>query len=622
MEQRLILLLQSPLHLSPLKQIHAVIVKSNPDLTPLFLGVLLNRSNMGYAQRAFDAIPQPDPGLSNSIIFSYSKLSMHKEVLKIFFSVHRKKTQILFHSIPSVLKSCAALAASNEGKQVHTYILIHGFSSSVFIQTSLIDFYSKNGDLNSARRVFNEIPVKDPVPINCLISGYSKSGNVLAARQLFDGMIQRTSSSWNSMITCYAHHGDFAEALRLFERMQTENARPNEITLVTVLSICAKLGDLKTGLKVKNLIENNDLRRNLIVQTAVLEMYVKCGAVDEARHEFDRMERRDVVGWSSMIAGYAQNGRPNEALELFERMKAENCKPNEVTLVSVLSACAQLGSVEVGERIGNYVERQGFALDVYAGSALVDMYSKCGNIKRARWIFNRMHQKDVVTWNSMIGGLAFNGFAKDAIELYQTMIGENLKPNDITFVALLTACTHAGLVDQGLMFFHGMKPNHNIVPKVEHCACIVDLLCRSGRLEDAYKFICEMEVEPNVIIWGTLLSACRAHSNVWLAELSVEKLLVLEPHNSANYVLLSNIYANAGRWEEARKVRDLMKNKNVQKLAAYSWIELEGMVHKFLVEDTTHPKSDEIYSIVDGLGLQLKWVGNASNFDLEIPDLS
>ncbi|KAG1346322.1 pentatricopeptide repeat-containing protein, chloroplastic-like [Cocos nucifera] len=622
MEQRLILLLQSPLRSSQLKQIHALIVKSHPALTPLFLGVLLNRSDIGHAQRAFDTIPQPDPNLCNTIITTYSKLSMHKEVLKTFFSVHHKKTQILFHSIPPVLKSCAALAARNEGKQVHSYILIHGFSSNVFIRTALIDFYSKNGDLGSATRVFDEIPVKDPVPINCLISGYSKSGNVLAARRLFDGMTRRTSSSWNSMITCYAHHGNFAEALRLFERMQTENVRPSEITLVTVLSICAKLGDLKTGLKVKKLIGNNDLRRDLIVQTAVLEMYVKCGAVDEARQEFERMECRDVVAWSSMIAGYAQNGKSNEALELFERMKAENCKPNEVTLVSVLSACAQLGSVEVGEHIGNYVEIQGFALGVYVGSALVDMYSKCGNIKRARWIFNRMHQRDVVTWNSMIGGLAFNGFAKDAIELYQMMMEENLKPDDITFVALLTACTHVGLVDQGLKFFHGMRPNHSIVPKIEHCACMVDLLCRSGRLEDAYKFIREMEVEPNVIIWGTLLSACRVHSNVRLAELSVEKLLVLEPENSSNYVLLSSIYANAGRWEEARRVRVLMKNKNVQKLAAYSWIELEGMVHKFQVEDTTHPKSDEIYSIVDGLGLQLKWVGSASNFDLEIPDLS
>ena len=474
----------------------------------------------------------------------------------------------------------------------------------LFVQTALVDFYAKNGDMVSAVRVFEEMPVKDPIPINCLITGYSKSGDVEKARRLFDGMPRRTSASWNSMIACYAHGGEFQEALKLFNRMLSEGASPNAITITTVFSICAKTGDIDTGRRARALIGEHDLQ-NMIVHTALMEMYVKCRAIDEARQEFDRMPHRDVVAWSTMIAGYAQNGRPHESLELFERMKAANCKPNEVTLVGVLSACAQLGSDELGEQIGNYVESQRLPLTSYLGSSLIDMYTKCGHVGRARNVFTRMERKVVITWNSMIRGLALNGFAEDSITLYEKMQSDGVKPNEITFVALLTTCTHAGLVDKGMAFFEEMKKKYHVSPQVEHCACIVDLLCKSGRLWEAYKFIHDMEVEPNAVIWSTLLSACRALVDVELAKLAADKLLAIEPDNSSIYVLLSNIYADAGLWGDVREIRDLMRNKNVQKLSAYSWIELDGEVHRFLVQDTYHPRSAEIYNVVDGLGLQL-----------------
>ncbi|PKU75992.1 pentatricopeptide repeat-containing protein At1g08070, chloroplastic [Dendrobium catenatum] len=617
MEHSLIIsLLQASTPIHHLRQIHALIIRACPSLTHVFLRILLKQSTIHYARQVFDAMPQPDSLLSNSILSAHSKLSLHGEALEIFVLSHRKNIQVNFFSIPSVLKACASLAVLDAGKQVHSLVRKLGFFSNVFIQTALIDFYVKNDDICSAQRAFDEIVDKDPVPYNCLISGYSKSGNVVAARHLFDEMTQRTASSWNTIITCYAHQENFDEALRLFERMREEGFQTNEITIVIVLSICAKLADLETGLKVRKLIDEHHSRTSLIVRTAILEMYVKCGAVDEARLEFDQMDHRDVVAWTAMIAGYAQNGRSNEALELFEKMQFECFDPNEVTLVSVLSACAQLGSVQVGERIGSYVESMSFNSSVYVNSALLDMYAKCGNIQKACRVFNEMSLKDIISWNSLIGGLAYNGLAEDAINLYYKMIEESLKPNEITFVGLLTACTHAGLVDLGLKFFRSMRSDHNIVPKVEHCACIVDLFCRSGRVEDAFKFICEMEMVPNVVIWGTLLSACRIHSNVELAKISMEKLLKLEPENSANYVLFSYLCADAGQWEEARSMRKLMQSKNVQKLAAYSWIELDDRLHKFLVGDRLHFRSDEIYDVVDGLSLQLKWV---PDFDLDQP---
>ncbi|KMZ69205.1 putative Pentatricopeptide repeat-containing protein [Zostera marina] len=604
MEEKYLLSLLKSTALRPdrIREIHTVVVRIYPNLTPLLVRYLQNPTTISYALQMFDTIPKPDSILTNSIVATCSKLSLYSEALEVFFSSHRRGTQLAFFSIPPVIKACALFSAFHEGKQLHSHIVRSGFWSNSFILTAMIDFYSKNEDLSSARKVFEEVPVKDPVTYNCLISGYSKAGDVLAARQLFDEMTEKSLVTWNSMISCYAHSDNVMEGLILFQRMQLEKVEANEITLVTILSMCARLGDLEMGLKIKKLIDGNEKMGGLIVRTAVLEMLVKGGSVDEARLEFDEMDHRDIVAWTAMISGYAQNGRPKDALDLFEKMKLETrVKPNKITLTCVLSACGQLGSVETGERIGRYVEEHTSTQNIYIGSALVDMYSKCGNIRKARKVFDEMPYKDIVSWNSMIRGLAYNGLANEAIDLYRTMVERELEvPTELTFIALLTACTHAGLVELGLQFYNSMKVKYNMNPKVEHSACIVDLLCKCGRLEDAYMFIHEMDVEPNVIIWGTLLSACRVDSShVELAEVAMEKLQAMEPDNSANYVLMANIYGSAGRWREAVKMRRLMKDKHVTKCTAYSWIELDNIIHKFMVRDTSHPNSTEIYSTVN-----------------------
>ncbi|CAK9155693.1 unnamed protein product [Ilex paraguariensis] len=616
MERHLVNKLHSDLNINQLKQVHAVVITHYPNLTPLVTKKLLSQSCVDYACKVLDQIPQPDQSLHNSIISTYARLSLNKEAIQEFVSMHHQDAQMDCYTIPPVLKSCSSLHAKELGKQVHCLVTNSGFGSNVYIQTSLVDFYAKIGDVNSAKRIFDGILIKDPICYNCLISGYSKSGDVSTARKLFDELSEKTIVSWNAMLSCYAHNGDYLEGFRIFERMQVENFRVDEFTVVTVLSICAKLGNLNMGLRVKKFIDDNKLCSNMIVSTALLEMYVKCGAVDEARHEFDRMVERDVVCWSSMIAGYAQNGRSSEALELFEQMRSEQSKPNDVTHVSILSACAQLGSVEAGEHIGSYVEGLGLDSNAYVATALLVMYSKCGNIGKARQVFERMPQKDVVAWNSMIMGLAINGFAEDAIAIYDKMRKIEVKPDDITFVGLLTACVHAGLLELGLEFFRTMRVEHMISPKIEHYACIVDLFCRSGRLKQAYDFVGQMEVEPNAVIWGILLSASRIHLNVELAEISVNKLLELEPENSGNYVLLSNIYASVGRWQEALKMRCLMQSKGLQKTAAYSWIDLENKVHKFLVGDTSHPRSHDVYSAVEDLALHAAWL--TYDFDSEL----
>ena len=618
MERYLISLLHSSLHLNQLNQVHTLIITKYPNVASVFVKKLLDSSTIEYARKVFDRIPQPDHFLYSSLICAYSKLSLTEEALAMFTLMHSCGIRVACFAVLPVIKSCSLLQAVDVGKQVHCLAMNYGFDSSVFVQTALVDFYAKHGDLVSARKIFDGILIKDPICYNCLISGYSKSGDTDAARRIFDDMAERTVVSWNSMISGYAQNGKFHEGLRIFERMQAEKFCPNEITLVSLLSICAKLGDLEMGLRIKSYIDDNNLRLNMMVSTAILEMYVKCGAVDDARKEFDRMDRRDVVTWSAMISGYAQNGRPSEAVELFELMMSEQIKPNDVALVSVLSSCAQLGLVEAGERIRAYVECQSFDTNVHVATALLDMHSKFGDIDKALQLFNKMEVKDIVSWNSMIAGLAVNGYAEEAISLYVKMKETTMRPDGITFLGLLSACTHAGLVELGLEFFRSMKSKHGITPEIEHHASVVDLFCRSGRLKEAYEFLCKMEVELNAVIWGSLLSAARTNLNVEVAEISLKKLLELEPENSGNYVLLSNLYASEGRWKEALKVRNLMKDRRVKKEVAYSCIAVDNELHKFLVGDTSHPEWSEVYNIVNELTIQLTSAGCDSNLDLEL----
>ncbi|XP_074278753.1 pentatricopeptide repeat-containing protein At1g08070, chloroplastic-like [Silene latifolia] len=552
-------------------------------------------------------MPKRDERLYVAFIIAYSKQCLYREALDLFYSMRCETTHVTNFTFPPVLKCCSALFMLGLGKQVHTLIVKCGFESNSFVQTGLMDLYAKSNDLVSAKLVFDGVLDRDPTMYNCLISGYSNCGDDVAAKMLFDQMTERTVVSWTSMITCYARSGKHHKAMRMFELMQLEKFRPTERSLATVLSVCAGLGDLNMGLKLKKYIYDNNMSSNMIVSTALLEMFLKCGAVNEARQVFDRMEERDIVTWGSMVSGYAQNGRSVEALTLFESMQRQQIKPNDVTLVGVLSACAKLGAVEKGEELGNYIEDGGFDSNVFVATALLTMYSRFGNMNKAWQVFDRIHEKNVVCWNAMITALAFNGHAGDAINLFLEMeklclstslAGEvagggththvntaflapsaqnketnkaGLKPDNVTFASLLTACTHVGQIDMGLKFFHSMRRDYNIVPQIEHYACIVDLFCRNGELNEAYEFICRMEVPPNVVIWGTLLSSCRSNSNVELAEIALKKLIELEPENSGNYVLLSNIYADTGRWQDSEQVRDLMRVKNVQKNTACSW---------------------------------------------------
>lgn len=361
---------------------------------------------------------------------------------------------------------------------------------------------------------------------------------------------------------------------------------------------------------------------DLVCQTAMVSACARCGDVGFARELFDEMPQRDPIAWNAMIAGYAQCGKSREALNLFHLMQMEGVRVNEVSMVSVLSACSHLGALDQGRWAHAYIERNKLRMTVTLGTALIDMYAKCGNMNKAMEVFWGMKEKNVYTWSSALGGLAMNGFGEKCLELFSFMNKEGVHPNEVTFVSVLRGCTVAGLVEEGRQHFDSMKKLYGIEPQLEHYGCIVDLYGRAGRLDEALNFINSMPMKPHAGAWGALLNASRMYKNMEIGELASRKIVELEAKNHGAYVLLSNIYADSKLWDGVSNVRRTMKAKGVRKLPGCSVLEVDGEVHEFLVGDKSHPRYDEIEAMLGEISRRLKLAGYVANtnpvlFDIE-----
>lgn len=380
----------------------------------------------------------------------------------------------------------------------------------------------------------------------------------------------------------------------------------------------AELGLLNCARKVFDEIPQPDF----VIMTAMVTACAKSSEVGFARLLFDSMPQKDPIAWNAMISGYAQCGQSREALNLFNLMQMEGVKINQVSLVSVLSACSHLGALDQGRWVHAYIGRNNIAVTVSLGTALIDMYAKCGDMNKAMDIFWGMKEKNVYTWSSAMGGLAMNGFGRKCLELFALMKQGGVLPNEVTFVSILRGCSVAGLVEEGRMHFNSMREEFGLEPLFEHYGCMVDLYGRVGRLNEAWDFINQMPVKPHAGAWGALLNACKIHKNKELGELASRKLVELESKNHGAYVLLSNIYADSKNWDSVSNVRQTMKAKGVRKLPGCSVIEVNGEVHEFLVGDKSHPRYCEIEAKLDEISKRLKLSGYMANtspvlFDIE-----
>eukprot|EP01018_Ginkgo_biloba_P030326 Gb_08619 [translate_table: standard] len=530
------------------------------------------------ARLVFDKIKIRNIFAWNGMIRGYVIHGHYKEALTLYDQMQKAGMQADNYTFPFVLKACADLADLQQGKDIHDYIIRSGLESDVYVSNALVAMYGKCGNIDDARQVFDRMPGRDLV-------------------------------SWTTLLSGYAQNGQANEALKLFRQMWLAGVKPNSVTTASVLPACGNLVTLQQGKEIHGYIIKSGFESDIFVASALVDMYAKCGSIEFARLVFDKMSQRNVVSWNGMISGYIQNGHANEALRLFHQMQLSGLKPNWVTIASILPACARLTALHQGNEIHDYIIRNGFGSVILVGNALIDMYAKCGSIEFACHVFDRMSERDAVSWTAMIAAYGMHGHGDDALRIFYQMQHAGLKPDPITFVGVLSACSHAGLLDEGLHYFEIMSRDYCITPRVEHYACIVDLLGRAGRLLEAREIIKKMPFDPGAVVWGGLLSACRIHHNVELGEHVAELLFELEPENPGNYALLSNIYAEAGRWDDVAKVRRMMKNRGLKKRPGCSWIKVKNRVHAFHVGDTSHPQWEKIYALLESLAQQVKEAG-------------
>ncbi|KAG9158451.1 hypothetical protein Leryth_013189 [Lithospermum erythrorhizon] len=527
------------------------------------------------AYYAFDQIKIPTLPIYNIMIRGLSHSNNPNKAIHLFDKMleqglHGNNLTFIYTS-----KACARVCHKKHGHRLHVSVVKLGYESYLYVCNALIHMYASWGDLYFAQRVFYGIHDKDLV-------------------------------SWSSLICGYFQNNKFKEVLSLFEAMRGENVRADATIMIKVLVASNYLGDQQVvdnmvfyiedkGVDIDVYLGNTliDLHgrrglvemarqvfdrmgeKNLVSWNTMIMSYGKAGELGMARKLFDEMPTRDVISWTSMISGYCQASMFSDAITLFHRMMETNVKPDEITVASVLSACAHLGSIDVGKAVHDYIRVHNLEIDIYVENTLIDMYCKCGAGMKALDVFHKMKSKDKVTWTSIISGLAVSGFADQSLDLFAQMLRLGVRPSHGTFIGILLACAHGGFVEKGLEFFESMERDYGLVPEQKHYGCVVDLLSRSGNLRRAYEFIQNMPVDPNIAVWRILLSACKTHKDFALAKIAAENLRKLDPYNGGDIVLSSNAYACAERWDDASNFRERINEVDVQRPFGWSSIVLD-----------------------------------------------
>ncbi|CAN6479060.1 unnamed protein product [Victoria cruziana] len=526
-------------------------------------------SDNNHEQNILSLLHEPDTFIFNTIITTFAgDTSKPVSAISYYKLMVGRGLSPDVYTFPAILKSCSKLSGIMEAIQFHGNIVKRGFTKDLYVQ-------------------------------NALVHVYAVCGKCCDARQMFDEMVEKDVVSWTSIIGGYVKGGYPEEALQLFVDMDVKS---NVTTMVSTLSACGQLSASGMGRGVHGCIcKLFGFQVDQILGNALMDMYVKCGYLDTANSVFKHMTERDVVSWTTLICGLAQNNRPKRALLVFHDMQRSGIEPDRMALTSALSACGSLGALGSGRWIHQYMDRKRIEWDVHVGTAVVDMYAKCGCIERALHAFRKMHHKNVRSWNVMLGGLAMHGHGRKALAYFSEMVESGTRPNEVTFLAILCACSHCGLVEEGIWHFQRMRNVYNLIPKIEHYGCMVDLLGRAGRLKEAQFLIQCMPMQADVRIWAAMLSACKAYGDIRLCQTIRAHVAELEVSDSGVYVLMSNIYARNNRWEDVKRMRALMKDKGIRKSPGSSFIEANDTTHKFVVGDVNHPQHKQIQFILGTL---------------------
>lgn len=600
----------------------------------------IKSQNFTAAQFFFDSAPCKDSVTYNSLISGYANSEGHENMaLNLFVQMQYESESVKVDefTLTTLLNLVAKLRVLCYGRQLHSYMVKTNNDSSRFAVTSLIDMYSKSGCYEDAWSVFNGSGgqgVTDVVVKNAILAACCRKGELELAQEIFSTQLELNDNvSWNTMISGYVQNGCEDESIELFKCMADEGFNWDVHTFATVLNACSTLKSLKLGKEIHAWVLKEGMLASPFIASGIVDVYCKCGNMGyaesvhktfgtrnsfsitsmivgystrgsmlEARRLFDSLAEKNIVVWTAMFSGYVKSQQYEDVFHLFrEFQNKERTVADALIVVSLLSACATQASIDLGKQIHAHTLRMRIKTDEKTVGALVDMYSKCGNISYAESTFQRARPKDLVVYNVMIAGYAHHGYEYEAIKLFQEMKQTGLQPDAVTFVAILSACRHCGLVEEGEMYFSSMTEDYAITPETDHYACMLDLYGRSNQLEKAVAFFDKMPIEPDTIILGTFMNACKMNRNLELARMAENKLLEVEGDNGARYVQLANVYASEGKWDEMRRVMKRMRRKAAKKLTGRSWVHVGNDVHVFKSGDRSHSEAEAIYFTLECL---------------------
>ncbi|KAJ1295163.1 hypothetical protein BS78_01G203100 [Paspalum vaginatum] len=587
------------------RAVHGHMVKTGTSADMFVATSLVNvYMRCGASQDArdlFDRMPDKNVVTWTALITGYTLNSQPAAALEVFVEMLEAGRYPSHFTLGATFNACSASNNVDLGKQVHGYTIKYDAESITSIGNSLCRLYAKSGSLESAMTAFRRVPDKNVI-------------------------------TWTTMISACAEDENYVElGLNLFFDMLKDGVMPNEFTLTSVMSLCSTRLDLSLGKQVQAFCFKIGCETNLPVKNSTMYLYLRKGETDEAMRLFEEMEDVSIITWNAMISGYAQimdaakddlhaRSRGFQALKIFRNLRRSAMKPDLFTFSSILSVCSAMMALEQGEQIHAQTIKTGFLSDVVVNSALVNMYNKCGCIEDATKAFVEMSTRTLVTWTSMISGYSQHGRPHEAIQLFEDMRFAGVKPNEITFVSVLSACSYAGLVEEAESYFKMMKEEYKIEPIVDHYGCMIDMFVRLGRLDDAFSFIKRTGFEPNEAIWSSLVAGCRSHGNMDLAFYAADRLLELKPKGVETYVLLLNMYISTGRWHDLSRVRKLMKQEDLGILRDRSWITIKDKVYFFRANDKTHEQSDELYQLLENLLEKAKAVGYEPYQNAELSD--
>ncbi|KAM0990715.1 hypothetical protein ACFX2C_009192 [Malus domestica] len=559
---------------------------------------------VGEARQVFDEMPNKDVVTWTTVITGYIKCGMVEEARRLFDRVDAKKNVITWTALVS---GYIRLKRIKEAERLFYEMP----EKNVVSWNTMIDGYARDGQVDRALDLFKRMPERNVVSWNTVLTALVQCGRIEGARYLFKLMPERDIISWTAMVAGFSRNGMIDEAREFFERMPKRN----------VVSWNAMITGYTQNLRLDEALELFERmpERDMPSWNTMITGFIHNGDLKRAEELFVKMPQKNVISWTTMITGYVQDGENEKALMTFSNMLADNgVKPNQGTFVSVLSACSNLAGFSEGQQIHQMITKTVHQECAFLVSALINMYSKCGELVTARKMFEdglTIH-RDVVSWNGMIAAYAHHGCGIEAINLFNEMRKLGFKPDDVTYVGLLSACSHAGLVEEGIKYFNELLTDGSIEVREDHYTCLVDLCGRAGRLKEAFDVLKKLGTKLSASVWGALAAGCNVHGNIDIGKLAAEKLLEEGPENPGSYLLLSNIYASSGKWREAAKMRMELKEKRLKKQPGCSWIEVGNKVHVFVVGDESHCQSKVIYSLLSNLHERMKKIGLTVEEDL------